>query len=126
MAYLYIIACKDGTYYTGIAKDIETRLKEHREKGKSCARYTRAHPIRALLALWQTDTLANAAKGEYAVKKLSRKKKEALIADGQQLLSFCPGLTGMTFTVRRDIVLADRENQSESGKAKDFPLTGSK
>jgi len=114
MAFLYIIACQDGTYYTGIAKDIEARLKEHREKGKSCAKYTRAHPIKALLALWQTDTLATAAKGEYAVKKLSRKEKEALIDDGEQLLSFCPGLTGLIFTLRRDIVLADRENQPKS------------
>ncbi|HMM06156.1 MAG TPA: GIY-YIG nuclease family protein [Clostridiales bacterium] len=114
MAFLYIIVCQDGTYYTGIAKDIEVRLREHREKGKACAKYTRAHPIKALLALWQTDTLANAAKGEYAIKKLSRKKKEALIADAEQLLSFCPGLTGLPFTVRRDMILADRENWSES------------
>lgn len=114
MAYLYIIACQDGTYYTGIAKDIEGRLKEHREKGKACAKYTRSHPIKALLALWQTDTLAHAAKGEYAVKKLNRKKKEALIDDAEQLLSFCPGLEGLIFTLRRDIILADRENRSES------------
>lgn len=114
MAFLYIIACKGGTYYTGIAKDIEARLHEHREKGKSCAKYTRAHPVTALLALWETDTLATAAKGEHAVKKLKRKKKEELIAEAEQLVSFCPVLAGLAFTARRDIVLSDRKNQTQS------------
>lgn len=110
MAFLYIIVCQDGTYYTGIAKDIEARLKEHREKGKACARYTRAHPIKSLLALWQTDTLATAAKGEYAVKKLSRKKKEALIDAGERLFDFCPALAGLAFAPCLDMIAANREN----------------
>lgn len=104
MAYLYVVECagkKQNTYYTGIAKDIGQRLREHREKGKPCAKYTRAHPVVALLALWETDTLAAAAKGEYAVKKLSRGKKEMLIAHPEKLQDFCPGLAALPFTVER-------------------------
>lgn len=116
MAYLYIVECagkKQNTYYTGIAKDIGQRMKEHREKGKSCAKYTRAHPVTALSALWETDTLAAAAKGEYAVKKLSREKKEMLIVHPEKLEDFCPVLAALPFTVRRDITLSDCFNQKE-------------
>ncbi|MCP4650324.1 MAG: GIY-YIG nuclease family protein, partial [PVC group bacterium] len=29
MWYLYILECKDGSYYTGITKDIPSRIKRH-------------------------------------------------------------------------------------------------
>ena len=99
MAYLYIVLCEGNTYYTGIAVDIERRLAEHRERGKKCARYTRAHPVKRLVALWQTDSYAHAAKGDYAVKKLSRQNKEHLIRHPEQLCLICPALNFMEFTV---------------------------
>lgn len=109
MAFLYIVECKgnkQNTYYTGIAKDIAQRMREHHEKGGSCAKYTRAHPVVAIAALWETENLANAAKGEYAVKLLPRKKKEDLVADPEQLGVFCPALAQLPFAVRNDVTLA--------------------
>lgn len=97
MAYLYIVLCEGNTYYTGIAVDIRRRLTEHMSRGKKCARYTRSHPVKKLVALWQTDSYAHAAKGEYAVKKLSRRKKEFLINHPDQLISLCPILFPLEF-----------------------------
>ncbi len=36
---VYILRCRDGTYYTGIAKDVQERLRKH-QAGKGAA-YTR-------------------------------------------------------------------------------------
>jgi len=27
--YVYILLCSDGSYYTGVTKDVERRLEEH-------------------------------------------------------------------------------------------------
>ncbi|HCQ17085.1 MAG TPA: hypothetical protein DIU20_12525, partial [Cryomorphaceae bacterium] len=29
--YVYILQCKDGTYYTGMTNDLEKRLAQHQE-----------------------------------------------------------------------------------------------
>jgi putative endonuclease len=36
-----MLRCGDGSLYTGVAKDVDARLKQHQD-GKG-ARYTRAH-----------------------------------------------------------------------------------
>lgn len=92
MAYLYIVRCKGGTLYTGIALDIASRMRDHAEKNKKCAKYTRSHPVQSLEALWETESYAAAAKGEYAVKKLTRAGKERLIANPVLLTELCPRL----------------------------------
>lgn len=97
MAFLYMVECAGGTIYTGIATDIERRMKEHKERGSKCAKYTRSHPVKRVLALWETDTYARAAKGEYAVKRLTRRQKERLAENPALLPFFCPSLAEMTF-----------------------------
>ena len=49
---VYIVECADGTYYTGIATDIQRRLLEHNgAKGKG-ARYTSARsPVSLVYAV---------------------------------------------------------------------------
>lgn len=47
--HVYVLACGDGTLYTGIAVDVEARLAAHRD-GRG-ARYTRGRgPLRLLRA----------------------------------------------------------------------------
>ena len=41
MAFVYVLRCGDGSLYTGVAKDLTARLREHRAGRAS--RYTRAH-----------------------------------------------------------------------------------
>lgn len=81
--FVYILQCADGTFYTGIATDVERRLGEHnglgtgKDKG---ARYTRA---RRPVQLAYTATFASrsqASKEEARIKALSRGQKCALIA----------------------------------------------
>ena len=64
MYYIYMLRCRDGSFYTGIAADIEKRLRQHASGGAACAKYTRAHPPEALAALWQAEDHAAAARLE--------------------------------------------------------------
>ena len=70
---LYILECKDGTYYTGITDDLERRLAAH-SSGKG-AKYTRG---RGPLALRYTERCADrsaALRRECEIKKLRREQK---------------------------------------------------
>jgi len=85
MYYIYIVRCRGGSLYTGIAADIERRMRQHLARGAACAKYTRAHPVEALEALWQAEDHAAAARLEALIKTLPREKKRVLIADPQLL-----------------------------------------
>jgi len=75
--HVYILRCHDGTLYTGIAKDLEKRVAVH-NSGKG-AKYTAARrPVKLVYCEGAEDRSA-ASKREYAVKKLSRAEKLALI-----------------------------------------------
>lgn len=77
--FIYIIECQDDSLYTGVAKDIEKRLKEHYFQEKQSAKYTKSHQMKNLKALWHSETKQNAMKLEYQIKRLSRSKKLELI-----------------------------------------------
>ena len=76
--YTYILKCADGTYYTGWTTDLEQRLKTHNEGAG--AKYTRARLPVTLAYAELHETKSDAMKREAAIKKLSRKEKEALMA----------------------------------------------
>ena len=82
-SYTYMVRCTDGSIYTGITKDVERRMKEHSERGKECAKYTRTHHFLRLEAVFEADSWSEAAKLEYAIKRLPKQKKEQLIASPQ-------------------------------------------
>ena len=49
MWFVYLLRCRDGTYYTGVARDVERRLAEH-NAGRG-ARYTRGRgPMKVVAA----------------------------------------------------------------------------
>ncbi len=73
--YLYLIECRDGSVYTGIAVDITARYAAHAE-GRG-ARYTRSHPPARLLATLEYPDRSSASKAEHAVKQLSAHEKRA-------------------------------------------------
>ena len=77
--YVYVLECADQTLYTGITTDLERRLQEH-NAGKASARYTRARrPVR-LVYQEQAANRSIASRREYAIKRLSRARKLAMIA----------------------------------------------
>ncbi len=77
---LYILKCSDGTLYTGIAKDLQKRFQAH-SSGKG-AKYTRTRRPLEIMYQENCKSRTQALVREYAVKSLSRKKKETLIISG--------------------------------------------
>lgn len=89
MYYVYMLRCEDDSIYTGIAKDIEKRMKEHFSKDEKCAKYTKSHTAKKLELVWQTTDKSSASRLEYAIKKrLTKQQKEALIKDENLLEKF--------------------------------------
>jgi putative endonuclease len=73
--YVYLIECRDGNIYTGVAVDVAARYAAH-ANGKG-ARYTRSHPPRQLLAVIDYPDRGSALSAEYAVKQISPAEKRA-------------------------------------------------
>ena len=98
-AYTYMLRCTDGSIYTGITKDVERRMKEHKEGGKECAKYTRTHHFQSLEAVFEAGSWSEAAKLEYAIKRLPKEKKEQLIASPEMVCEmFSEKLSDCSFT----------------------------
>lgn len=75
--YVYILLCKDGSYYTGHTKDVESRVELHKQ-GKG-GRYTRMHKPEKLVYVEQFETRYSAMRREREIKKLSHVEKEKLV-----------------------------------------------
>ena len=83
MNYTYMVRCADGSLYTGWTNDLEKRVKCHNE-GKG-AKYTRPRlPVR-LVYFEAFDAKEAAMQREAAIKKLSKAKKEELVAEFDKL-----------------------------------------
>lgn len=78
MNYTYILKCSDNTLYTGWTNDLEKRLKAH--NNGTASKYTRCRRPVEMIYHETFETKEEAMKREAAIKKLSRKEKEALIA----------------------------------------------
>ncbi len=77
--FVYILRCSDHSLYTGYTTDVPRRLKMH-NLGKG-AKYTQSRRPVKLEQAWEVGSHSYALRLESAIKKLSKKKKEALIAD---------------------------------------------
>ena len=77
--YVYLIECRDGSVYTGIATDVARRYAEH-AAGKG-ARYTRSRPPVRLLGSFEYPDRGAASRAEYAIKQLPAARKRALCED---------------------------------------------
>lgn len=80
MAFVYMVRCRGGAIYTGMAADIGVRLHTHLERSRAAAKYTKSHPIEELLALFETESARDAARLEFRIKRYTREKKLSLIA----------------------------------------------
>ena len=76
--HVYVLRCGDGSFYTGIARDVEARLAQH-ASGRG-ARYTRGRGPLALVHVEPAATKGDALRREAAIRKLRRAGKEALVA----------------------------------------------
>ena len=83
MPFIYILQCRDGSLYTGIAKDVARRLKEH-GAGRA-SRYTRVRLPVKLAWCRRVRSWSLALKEEYRIKHLPRAAKLALVGSGSPL-----------------------------------------
>ena len=74
---VYILRCGDGSFYTGIAKDVRARVKQHSE-GRGAA-YTRTRLPVKLLYQQEGLTHSKALIREAQIKAMPRSKKEKII-----------------------------------------------
>ena len=78
MPFVYLLRCRDGSLYTGIAKDLARRLEQHR-RGRA-ARYTRGRGPVKLVWERRVATWSRALREERRIKSLRRVRKEELVA----------------------------------------------
>jgi putative endonuclease len=84
-AWLYILRCADGSYYTGTTRtDLEIRLAQH-QTGHFGGYTTTRRPV-VLVYSEYFDRIVDAVAAERQIKGWSRAKKEALIAGRFDLL----------------------------------------
>lgn len=76
--YVYILRCRDKSYYTGVTNNIERRLEEHND-GINSDSYTHIKRPFTLVFLETFSDIRDAIACEKQIKGWSRKKKEALI-----------------------------------------------
>ncbi|QIB67889.1 GIY-YIG nuclease family protein [Aminipila butyrica] len=77
--YVYMLECVDGTYYTGWTVDLAKRLREHNEgTSLKAAKYTRGRRPVKLIYWEECADKSQALKREWAIKKMTRAKKEKL------------------------------------------------
>jgi putative endonuclease len=79
-AYVYILKCSDGSYYTGLTKlpEPESRVWEHNNKIYKDAYTSTRLPVRLVYAEY-FDLVMDAATSEPKIKGWSRAKKEAMM-----------------------------------------------
>ena len=73
--WVYMIECRGGKIYTGIAKDPEARFRKH--LAGDGAAFTRMNPPVALLAKRPCGTRSDALRAERALRRLAGREKRA-------------------------------------------------
>ena len=87
-AYMYVVECCDGTYYTGYTTDVKKRIAVH-NSGKG-AKYTRARLPVKLIYVEDFDSKEEAMSAEALLKCQKRPQKERFLSEDQDrnLLSY--------------------------------------
>jgi putative endonuclease len=75
--YVYLILCRSGAIYTGIARNVAARYAQH--VAGTGARYTRANPPSRLLVKFACLNQSEASRMEAAIKRLAATNKRKLV-----------------------------------------------
>ena len=100
---VYILKCRDGTYYTGLTKDLEARVREHQEGVRPDSYIFTRRPVELV---WheEVESYQEAFQWEHQIKGWSQLKKVALIRGD---------IEGI-----HEIVIAERNRREKSRKIK--------
>jgi predicted GIY-YIG superfamily endonuclease len=82
--FVYMLRCRNGSYYVGSTDDLETRVSQH-QHGTFDGHTARLRPVQHV---WSTEASSRkeALGLELRIKRWSRAKKEALIAGDWEAL----------------------------------------
>ena len=80
-AYMYVVECRDSTYYTGYTTDVKKRIAVH-NSGKG-AKYTRARLPVKLIYVEGFDSKEEAMSAEALLKRKKRPQKERFLFENQ-------------------------------------------
>ena len=81
-AYMYVVECCDGSYYTGYTTDVKKRIAVH-NSGKG-AKYTRARLPVKLIYAEGFDSKEEAMSAEALFKRKTRSKKVRYLIDNRE------------------------------------------
>ena len=81
-AYMYVLECRDGSYYTGYTTDVKRRLAVH-NSGKG-AKYTRARLPVKLIYVEGFASKEEAMSAEALLKRKKRRQKEQFLSENQE------------------------------------------
>jgi putative endonuclease len=71
--FVYIVECKDGSFYTGVTNDLEKRMDAHaKNKG---SKYVTNKGFKKLLRAKECKDKSDACKAEYQIKQLNKNEK---------------------------------------------------
>ncbi|MBI1407741.1 MAG: GIY-YIG nuclease family protein [Caulobacter sp.] len=87
-AWVYILECADGSYYTGCTTHIDQRIPQH-QSGEYGGYTSTRLPVK-VVHVTECQTVLDAIDAERKIKRWSRAKKQALI-DGR--FADLPGLS---------------------------------
>jgi len=75
--FVYLLECRDGSFYCGYTTDVQKRVVNH-NKGIGSKYTKRRRPVK-LIYFEELPSMSEALKREYAIKQFSRKAKEDLV-----------------------------------------------
>lgn len=116
--FVYLLHCKDGSYYVGHTDELERRLAEH-QAGEGCA-YTRKRLPVALVWSSEFATREEAKEMEARIKGWGRAKKAALINNDWEMIAM-PGSRGARGRAVRDALREKSSRRAPHGRGK-MPL----
>lgn len=76
---VYILRCRDGSFYTGITTDLPRRLAEHNSPTGG-SKYTRTRRPVTVVYAEAAGSRSEATRRERRIKSLSRNEKQHLVA----------------------------------------------
>jgi len=74
---VYLLRCRDGSFYCGSTNHVERRVRQH--QNGTGAKYTRGRRPVELVYVEPCEDHGDALRREYAIKKLNRVQKQELI-----------------------------------------------
>ena len=78
--WVYIIQCRNNSFYTGITTNVSRRFDEHQNNNKKASKYcARLRPLKLVYKSLPFQNKSEASKEEYRIKKLNHKDKKVFV-----------------------------------------------